>query len=212
MVQKAGKDGHLQRQHLKPDLNKLKNLAAEPARNDIEKTDETLNLDLAGLGIFQTDHISGGLQAQAESLTNLRDFISNDIALGDLRDTMLAHLPSFEKLASVIETRDELFYTQWLTETRNNERRKKELNERENELDKRENGLDKYREGLDNWHQERKIELDEREKDIEVNGNSLNKHIDSSNAWRIKAESDLRAREKAVSVRGFAAQLGCQVM
>lgn len=124
---------------------------------------------------------------------------------------MLAHLSSFEKLAGVIETRDE-FYTRWLTETRNNERRKNKLDERTNELDKRENGLDKYKEGVDSWDQEHQIELDKRKKDIEVDRKRLNDHINESNTWRIKAGSDIRAQEKAVSVRESVAPLGCQVM
>ncbi|QDS72655.1 hypothetical protein FKW77_002624 [Venturia effusa] len=186
-------------QHLKAELSKIQNLAAGSANTD--QPDEIL--DPAREHSYQPTPISYGLQRQADSLVLLQYQIEMTAARNpeDIRDQMFTHLASFRNLAAAIEARDGVFFTRWLTETRDNDRRKHDVEERNNELDTREKKLDK-----------RKEELDQRQKRMENSEICLNEYIDKMNALSTKDESAMRAREVAVSRREAAPMSGCQIL
>ncbi|KAE9984632.1 hypothetical protein EG328_008466 [Venturia inaequalis] len=206
-VQQAEKNGQ-PLHHLKPDLNKWSSIATQPSPID-DKTDEILNL--AGTGAYHYPHqdILQGLQEQTASLGTLRRNISTDIAPGYIRDAMLTHLSAFEKLAAVVEKRDDLFYTRWLTETRNASRRKNELDGREMRLDYSIDAIQEVQDGLN----EREEVLDGRGKGLDdFYKEKFEDQVGEFQTWARKAESDLRAREAAVARRESVTGLGCQIL
>lgn len=206
------KDEYKSHNLLKPNLKKWEKLAEEAVHNNNITTTEVEEeelLNLATTSAFSHNPIPTDLQAQTTSLTTLRARIQKDISPGHIRDAYLTHLTTFSKLTRVLQHRDNAYYTTWLTETRNTNRRKRDLDAREK---KWESAMVAVR-GREEAVGDRERALENRAKGLDdFFRNAFEEQVGGFRTWAAKTREDLQKREVAVSRREVLTRFGCQIL